>query len=159
MNREVTVALSWMTSKVKTFDDLTKIELLVPGTGAGADSEIIPLAINSLAGTKFKIIYGYPSGPEMSLAMERGELDAFAADELVLMWIGGHLVLASPVDHDHARSAQAFVLRGTSDWLTLDGGADAGGDAVRGPSLVVHAVRDARRAAAGIDRWLRDQAV
>jgi glutamate synthase (NADPH/NADH) small chain len=36
-------------------------------------------------------------------------------------------------------------------------GVFAGGDAVRGPSLVVHAVRDARRAAAGIDRWLRDQ--
>lgn len=27
-------------------------------------------------------------------------------------------------------ASQAFVLRGTSDWLTLDGGADAGGDAV-----------------------------
>lgn len=27
-------------------------------------------------------------------------------------------------------AAQAFVLRGTSDWITLDGGADAGGDAV-----------------------------
>ena len=26
--------------------------------------------------------------------------------------------------------AQAFVLRGTSDWLTIDGGADGGGDAV-----------------------------
>ncbi len=38
-------------------------------------------------------------------------------------------------------------------------GVFSGGDAVRGPSLVVHAVRDARRAAAGIDRWLRDQAV
>lgn len=25
---------------------------------------------------------------------------------------------------------EAFVLRGTSDWITLDGGADAGGDAV-----------------------------
>ena len=29
-----------------------------------------------------------------------------------------------------AWGAQAFVLRGTSDWLTLDGGADGGGDAV-----------------------------
>lgn len=27
-------------------------------------------------------------------------------------------------------AAQALVLRGTSDWITLDGGADAGGDAV-----------------------------
>jgi hypothetical protein len=29
-----------------------------------------------------------------------------------------------------ATASQAFVLRGTSDWITLDGGADAGGDAV-----------------------------
>jgi glutamate synthase (NADPH/NADH) small chain len=33
-------------------------------------------------------------------------------------------------------------------------GVFAGGDSVRGPSLVVHAVRDARRAAAGIHRQL-----
>lgn len=29
-----------------------------------------------------------------------------------------------------AGARQAWVLRGTSDWITLDGGADAGGDAV-----------------------------
>jgi hypothetical protein len=29
-----------------------------------------------------------------------------------------------------ATASQAMVLRGTSDWITLDGGADAGGDAV-----------------------------
>lgn len=33
-------------------------------------------------------------------------------------------------------------------------GVFAGGDSVRGPSLVVHAVRDARKAAQGIHRWL-----
>ena len=33
-------------------------------------------------------------------------------------------------------------------------GVFAGGDAVRGPSLVVHAVRDARKAAQGIHRYL-----
>jgi len=75
MNREVTVALSWMTSKVRTFDDLTKTELLVPGTGAGADSEIMPNAFNNLAGTKFKIIKGYRGTDEASLHLETGELD------------------------------------------------------------------------------------
>jgi glutamate synthase (NADPH/NADH) small chain len=39
--------------------------------------------------------------------------------------------------------------------MTSEAGVFSGGDAVRGPSLVVHAVRDARRAALGIDRWLR----
>ncbi|MDB5649882.1 MAG: Tripartite-type tricarboxylate transporter, receptor component TctC [Hyphomicrobiales bacterium] len=75
MNREFSLAISWHTSKVKTLDDLMKQELLIPGTGAGADSQIIPLAINNLVGTKFKIINGYVNTTEAALAMERGELD------------------------------------------------------------------------------------
>ena len=63
---------------MKTYEDLKKTELLVPGTGAGADSEIIPLAFNNLAGTKFKIIAGYKDTTEGALAMERGELDGLA---------------------------------------------------------------------------------
>jgi len=78
MNREATLALSWHTSKVKSYEDLTKMELLVPGTGAGADSEIIPLAFNSLAGTRFKIVSGYRNTTEAALAMERGELEGLA---------------------------------------------------------------------------------
>ena len=78
MNREATLAMSWHTSKVKTFEDLKATELLVPGTGAGADSEIIPLAFNSLAGTKFKIISGYRNTSEAAIAMERGELEGLA---------------------------------------------------------------------------------
>src|SRR4029077_16204818 len=78
MNREATLAMSWHTSKGKTHEDLKKTELLVPGTGAGADSEIIPHAFNNLAGTKFKIIAGYKDTTEGALAMERGELDGLA---------------------------------------------------------------------------------
>jgi tripartite-type tricarboxylate transporter receptor subunit TctC len=78
MNREATLAMAWHTSKVKTFEDLKKTELLVPGTGAGADSEIIPHAFNNLAGTRFKIIAGYKDTSEGALAMERGELDGLA---------------------------------------------------------------------------------
>lgn len=75
MNRDVSLALSWFTSPVKTFDDLKNHELLVPGTGVGADSEIMPRAFNQLAGTRFKIIEGYRDTPVGALAMERGELD------------------------------------------------------------------------------------
>ena len=78
MNRESTVAFSWHTTKVKTFEDLQKIELLVPGTGAGADSELIPVALNSLMGTKFKIIKGYVNTTDGALAVERGELEGVA---------------------------------------------------------------------------------
>ncbi|HWA85752.1 MAG TPA: NAD(P)-dependent oxidoreductase [Opitutus sp.] len=56
-----------------------------------------------------------------------------------------------------------FAAIQTNDWggivvdanqMTSIPGVFAGGDSVRGPSLVVHAVRDARRAAAAIDRYL-----
>ncbi len=78
MNRDVSLAMSWHTSKIKTFADLQQYQLLVPGTGAGADSEILPLALNRLAGTQFKIIEGYRDTPIAALAMERGELDGLA---------------------------------------------------------------------------------
>ncbi len=56
-----------------------------------------------------------------------------------------------------------FAAVKTNDWggiivdanqMTNIEGVFAGGDSVRGPSLVVHAVRDARRAAQGIHRFL-----
>jgi len=78
MNRETALAMARHTAKVKTFADLKRTELLVPGTGAGADSEIIPLALNHLAGTKFKVIGGYRDTSEGALAMERGEIEGLA---------------------------------------------------------------------------------
>jgi tripartite-type tricarboxylate transporter receptor subunit TctC len=78
MNRDASLAMSWHTSKIKIFEDLKQHELLVPGTGAGADSEILPLAFNRLAGTWFKIIEGYRDTAVAALAMERGELDGLA---------------------------------------------------------------------------------
>jgi tripartite-type tricarboxylate transporter receptor subunit TctC len=90
MNRDVSLAISWHTSKVKTLADLQKTELLSPGTGAGADSEIMPIAFNSLAGTKFKIISGYPNTIQAALAMERGELDG------VGYWSWGSIITAHP---------------------------------------------------------------
>jgi len=78
MNHERSVAISWHTSKVKTLADLQETELLVPGTGAGADSEVIPLAFNALFGTKFKIVRGYTGNAEATLAIERGEIDGVA---------------------------------------------------------------------------------
>lgn len=78
MNREIALAMSWYTQSVKTLDDLRKTELLVAGTGAAADSEIIPTALNNLAGTKFKIISGYRGLSAGALAMERGEVQGLA---------------------------------------------------------------------------------
>jgi tripartite-type tricarboxylate transporter receptor subunit TctC len=69
------VHFTWKTSKAKTLDDAREHETPVAGTGAGSPSEGYPKLLNALAGTKFKIISGYPGSTQGMLAMERGEVD------------------------------------------------------------------------------------
>ena len=42
-------------------------------TGAGTVGHYMPKLLNETIGTKFEIILGYPGGPEMDLAVEKGE--------------------------------------------------------------------------------------
>ncbi len=68
------VVAAWHTSGVKTIDDVRKRELVV-GAPMGTAGALYPALMNALAGTKFKLVTGYPGGNEVSLAMERGEVD------------------------------------------------------------------------------------
>jgi tripartite-type tricarboxylate transporter receptor subunit TctC len=69
------VHFTWKTSKARTIDDARQHETPVAGTGAGSPSEGYPKLLNALAGTRFKIISGYPGSTQGMLAMERGEVD------------------------------------------------------------------------------------
>ena len=71
MNNEVSVGVAWHTSPVKTLEEATRREMIVGGI---ADSLMFAKLMNAVLGTKFKIISGYRSGSEVSLALERGEL-------------------------------------------------------------------------------------
>jgi tripartite-type tricarboxylate transporter receptor subunit TctC len=71
---ETNVCIAYRTAAVKTFDDLTKKELVVGDNGPGTGTHSYPLALNAILGTKFKIVGGYPSSAEVFLAMERGEV-------------------------------------------------------------------------------------
>jgi len=73
-NNEVSVCVSWKTSGIKTIEDLKQKELVVGGTGPSADTDQFPRIVNGVLGTKFKIVTGYPGGNDVSLAMERGEV-------------------------------------------------------------------------------------
>jgi len=70
------VVAVWHTAGVKTIDDLRKKEILVGASTGGASSYGYALAMNSVLGTKFKIIKGYPGSTGVMLAMERGEVQA-----------------------------------------------------------------------------------
>jgi tripartite-type tricarboxylate transporter receptor subunit TctC len=62
-------------SPTKTLEDAKQRETLIAATGMGSIVTQLAATYNNMLGTRFKIIYGYPSGPEMTLAMERGEVE------------------------------------------------------------------------------------
>jgi tripartite-type tricarboxylate transporter receptor subunit TctC len=65
---------SWYTTGIKTIDDVRQRELVVGAAGTATASAYYPAALNAMAGTKFKIVTGYPGGNDVNLAMEKGEV-------------------------------------------------------------------------------------
>ena len=78
MSSDVSLVLSWHTRPFKTIDDLRKSEMVVAGTGSGADSVIFPYILNGVLGTKMKVVTGYPGAADFLLAVERQEADGTA---------------------------------------------------------------------------------
>ena len=76
---EVSLVWTWHDTPFKTFEDTMAKEMIVPATGPGADSIIFPYAMNSILGTKFKVVPGYAGGPELMLSVERGETQGIAS--------------------------------------------------------------------------------
>jgi len=66
--------VSWHASGIRTIKDVMTRELAVGAPGTATASVYYPRALNELAGTKFKIVSGYPGGNPVNLAMERGEV-------------------------------------------------------------------------------------
>jgi tripartite-type tricarboxylate transporter receptor subunit TctC len=62
-------------SATRSLEDAKRRETVIGATGMGATSTQLIALYNNALGTKFKIIYGYPGGAEIALAVERGELD------------------------------------------------------------------------------------
>ena len=75
---EISLVVAWATAPVKTVQDLQTKPLIVGGTGATSDLEASARLLNATAGTKFKIVSGYPGQADVSLAMERGEIQGTA---------------------------------------------------------------------------------
>ena len=73
MSTVETMAL-WHTSGVRTIDDARQKEVVIGAVGRGGITDTFPRMMNEFAGTKFKIVVGYPGGNDVNLAMERGEV-------------------------------------------------------------------------------------
>ena len=65
----------------KSWDELRKAEreLVVGTTGPGSNAHDFPLLLKEFAGAKFKLVSGYPANADILLAIERKEVDVWAA--------------------------------------------------------------------------------
>jgi tripartite-type tricarboxylate transporter receptor subunit TctC len=68
------VCMFWGAAPAKTIEDAKREEVIVGASGSSGGSALAARVLNAFVGTKFKIIGGY-GGPELFLAMERGETE------------------------------------------------------------------------------------
>jgi tripartite-type tricarboxylate transporter receptor subunit TctC len=75
---ETEVILVWHTTGIRTIDEVKTREVILGGTGAGSGLVILPRVMNTLLGTRFKIVTGYKSSEDINIALQRGEVEARA---------------------------------------------------------------------------------
>lgn len=74
----VSVAIAWHTTGVKTLEDARKRELLIGVSGPRELNGVIAQTMNVHSGTRYKVVPGYAGGiGEIFLAIERGEVNSF----------------------------------------------------------------------------------
>jgi tripartite-type tricarboxylate transporter receptor subunit TctC len=89
---------TWHAAGVKKLDDTMTKQVLMGGTGVGSYTIIYPTVMNSLLGTKFKLVTGYQSTAEISLALERGEIQGRAGNNFNSLksehpeWLAGNKI-------------------------------------------------------------------
>ena len=66
-------------SLTNTFEAAKARETIIGTVGAGSISSQIPILLNKFTGTHFKLITGYRGTEDLAMAMEKGEIDGFAA--------------------------------------------------------------------------------
>ena len=71
---DVNVLWAWHTNPVKTVEDAKQREFVAGATGPGSPTTFYPRIMNTVLGTKFKIVPGYPGSNELDLAIEKGEV-------------------------------------------------------------------------------------
>jgi tripartite-type tricarboxylate transporter receptor subunit TctC len=84
------ICATWGKVPVKTIVDVTKRETVVGATGPGSRTLTYPKALNELIGARFKIVSGYPGGNEITLALERGEVEGYCG------WALGSIMNRAP---------------------------------------------------------------
>ena len=70
-----TICVTWKNSSIKNWDDFLSKPSKLGGLGTGSDPDIWALLYKNVFGAKVQLVTGYPGTNDVTLAMERGEVD------------------------------------------------------------------------------------
>jgi tripartite-type tricarboxylate transporter receptor subunit TctC len=72
---DVSTCVTWNTTAVKTWDDFMKKSSTLGGQGPSSEPDIFARLYKNVFDAPIKLVAGYPGTNEITLAMERGEVD------------------------------------------------------------------------------------
>ena len=75
IGKQQSVCATWHTSPIKTIQQAIEREVIVGAAGATTNTALMPRVLNSLLGTKFRVISGYDPAAGLTLSIERGEVE------------------------------------------------------------------------------------
>ena len=73
-NNEVAITVIRVDAPAQTFQDLFTKGMIGAASASGGSSRDLPAALNNVLGTKISLVSGYPGTKEMTLAIERNEV-------------------------------------------------------------------------------------
>jgi len=89
MSDATSFLLTARASATRTIEDAKRRETIIGVPSLADASAWLTLVTNGTLGTRFKLVPGYTSGPNMNLAMERGEIDGRGTSNPKGMFAGG----------------------------------------------------------------------
>jgi tripartite-type tricarboxylate transporter receptor subunit TctC len=72
--KEYPVVVAGQTAPIKRFEDVLQKEMVVGSSGVATADAVYGRVMNQLLGAKFRLIDGYKGNPELTLAIENGEI-------------------------------------------------------------------------------------
>ena len=75
-NKEAPICIARTDSPVQKMEDIFTKELVVGASATSGSTRDFPALLRNVLGAKFKIVGGYPGSNEISLAIEKGEVEA-----------------------------------------------------------------------------------
>jgi tripartite-type tricarboxylate transporter receptor subunit TctC len=96
---------------VKAFPDLLTTELVIGASQPGTSTRDFPALLNSMVGTRFRIVSGYPGTREITLALEKGEVQGlcgFSWSSLTAQhpdWLKSGFIRVLAQEHDKGHPA------------------------------------------------------